>query len=83
MKIEMIEFIEISTCETRSNKFWEWSAIGNFSTAPIQFMGVLDFQMETWLRKKTQLSLLMDLKTQSRVLLPKKLPEHLEKANQR
>ena len=47
MKIEMIEFIEISTCETRSNKFWEWSAIGNFSTAPIQFMGVLDFQMET------------------------------------
>ena len=47
LKIEMIEFIEISTCETRSNKFWEWSAIGNFSTAPIQFMGVLDFEMET------------------------------------
>ena len=46
----MIECIEISTCETRSNKFWKWSAIGNFSTAPIQFMGVLDFQMETWSR---------------------------------
>ena len=44
LKIEMTEFIEISTCETRSNKFWKWSGIGNFS-APIQFMGVLDFQM--------------------------------------
>ena len=41
----MTEFIEISTCETRSNKFWKWSGIGKFS-APIQFMGVLDFGME-------------------------------------
>ena len=44
LRIEMTEFIEISRCETRSNKFWKWSGIGNFS-APIQFMGVLDFQM--------------------------------------
>ena len=47
----MTEFIEISTCETRSNKFWKWSGIGKFS-APIQFMGVLDFGMEAGGRRQ-------------------------------
>ena len=81
----MVEFIEISMCEPE--------VINSGNGLPLEIFPrhlfslwefwIFEWKHEAWFRKKTKVSLLMDLKTKYWVLLKNSLPAHLEKANQR